>query len=302
MPSERSAPAKVILFGEWAVLDGGLALALPLNARLRLQIRDLHEGDEIRFRSDSIDEKKTATLSANGELSDAFFQLAADVLRELRPNLDGCRDREFIFQRDWRLSEGLGSSSAVIATLLKALLPQSEQDQSPLNYWRRGLEILHRRLSPRASGLDLAVQIFDAPVSMRAKTPELWNPPEIPAELQLIHTNDKLSTQDALRKVAPRKDALDEIATSTQNFFDDHDWERAITRHARALEKLGVVPANIREALDDWQTRKWIRSGKTTGAGGGDALLVLVNPLQRRNFDEDLRARGWYFNQSGWAS
>lgn len=307
MPLGPSAPAKVILLGEWAVLDGGTAIAVPLKVRLHLHIRDLRAGDEIIFRSDSVDEKKEATLNAAGDLSDPFFDLARNVLLELRPNLNGCRDREYTFKRDWRLCEGLGSSSAVIATLLQAFgvaapgaaTPASENTKLAL--WKRGLEILHRHLSPRASGLDLAVQIFDAAVLMRDKSPETLRDLEIPKDLQLIHTGEKLSTQDALRKVEMKSSALKEIVASSDDFIHDRDWERALRRHAQALESLGVVPRGLREAFADWQARGWTRASKTTGAGGGDALLVLLRPEFRVDFENDLRARGWYFNESGWA-
>lgn len=310
MPLGPSAPAKVILLGEWAVLDGGTAIAVPLKARLHLHVRDLRTGDEIIFRSDSVDEKKEATLNATGDLSDPFFDLARKVLLELRPNLDGCRDREYTFKRDWKLSEGLGSSSAVIATLLKAFPPpQLEKapraagptDHEALAHWSFGLEILHRHLSPRASGLDLAVQIFDAAVLMRDKNPETLRDLEIPKDLQLIHTGEKLSTQDALRKVEMKGSVLKEIAASSDDFIHDRDWERALRRHAQALESLGVVPRGVCEAFADWQARGWTRASKTTGAGGGDALLVLLRPEFRVDFENDLRARGWYFNESGWA-
>lgn len=142
-----SAPGKVIIAGEYAVLDGAPALVM------------------------AVDRRASAALAAPGERSsDALPELLGAVCRELDiepPSCGAALDTTAFYATDragHRRKLGLGSSAALTAALCRLLLPAD----APLASVLRFALAAHRRFQAgHGSGLDVAASITGGLLSFR---------------------------------------------------------------------------------------------------------------------------------------
>jgi mevalonate kinase len=279
-PLFASSPAKLILFGEWAVLSGHPGIATALSPRMNLTVSPAEK----------------LSFDAGEAAAPSFFEFNRACIELL--GLDGlCA--ELKWQREWKLCEGLGSSSATLATIAMAFFDESETaDRSAL--WERLLPVLRAASGTQASGLDLAAQLLGGSVvleSGRVRRVEL----ERPANLWLVHTGEKAVTPTELRSRKLDPGLMSEIGASARRFTQIHDYVSAIDEHYELLAQLGVVPQWVTEARETWISKGLVRTLKTTGAGGGDALLVWMNdPAAAQVLRVDVESRGWWISQAHW--
>ncbi len=282
-PFLASAPAKLILFGEWSVLEpDGWGIATALKPRFHVE-----------FNADQSGSCKFISKS-DPEVSEDFFLNANKILKNLGFSASGT----FTFNRGWQLNEGLGSSSAL--SLCLSLVQLKHQVPPNDELWQQGLSVL-RALQGKASGLDLGVQIYGKSVCLH-KNKIQPIALEFPEELCLIHTGKKISTTETIKNKSPDPEILKRLGSSAALFLENRNWQKTIDEHYEALCDLGVVPDFVKEAREFWTRKFWITNLKTTGAGGGDGLLCWVNPSQRKSLEEDIRSRNWWISPYDWNS
>ena len=294
-----SVPGKVILFGEWAVTAGAPGIATTLDCRLHLDILpgEGTAGENTATRVISGDQ----SCSIQDEVVPGYFQLVSQVVLILREESDAnlWKGKTLKFTAGWKESEGLGSSSAVVLAMLLAQAAGGTFARDHL--WLRGREILRICQNPRASGLDLAAQVHGGSVILQGEEafPLLL---DFPTNLRLIHTGQKMKTDRALSEKILTEDVGRGIQESTLEFMRRRDWISAIRQHSRILENFGVVPKEVQAAQNDWMNQGWIEALKTTGAGGGDALLTWINPQHEAAIQRDLNRLGWWMNPHKWTA
>ena len=200
-----------------------------------------------------------------------FLKAAQNILRFLLKNpLRELNGKTITFHRDWPLSEGLGSSSALFLGLALALL-------HPLPSLK-GIHKLFLEFQKTGSGFDLLIQaqggflLYGAQKNLFDQI-EL----EIPKNVLFFHTGKKLNTSNAIARTRLPEKAAEKFGQSVIGFVEKRDWRRTIDEHYNLLCELGVIPAEFINLRDELMEKGLIHSLKTTGAGGGDALLVLAN-------------------------
>jgi phosphomevalonate kinase len=301
-----SVPAKLILFGEWAVLEGAPAVATTLEKRLRLDFerRSSASGVELCSLDSTTENSDSFRWNSSQAHVPLYFALAAETLRslDLVPEQASYLAR---WTREWKLEEGLGSSSAVVLTsLLAARLWRGEawpETKSELDrFCLAARESLRALQGGVGSGLDLSAQlvgqslVFDTATGARSL--ELAQA----RELVVVHTGQKMKTASALAQQERKPQALQKIHDSTNRFLKNQNWLEAIETHFEALSDLGVVPDFVSQARHDWKARGLIETLKTTGAGGGDALLVWVKSEALDAFKNEIHARRWWISNAKW--
>lgn len=123
-----SAPGKVVLCGEYAVLDGAPAICMAVNRRAKARVTNI-DGDRHRVSAPGYSERE-GWFTANGRVID-WLQAADDytivdaVWRTLGPAAKGslCIEldaRTFVDQESGK-KIGIGSSAALIVALVAAL-------------------------------------------------------------------------------------------------------------------------------------------------------------------------------------
>lgn len=292
-----SAPAKLILFGEWAVTRGHPGLATALDRRFRVNYT--RSDANLRIRTSNDDAEPLASDSAE---IPPYWRLPLGAWKHFGLPSQG----DALFTRDWKLEEGLGSSSALIsclAGLAASLCRGPFTKPTPLTHseaiWREARHAIRQLQSPRASGLDAAAQIWGASVVLRGDDIEALFL-EKPPELVLIHTSRKLDTARALAGGSPAEDVLSEIGSSCDRFLETRDWERAIAEHSVLLQSAGCVPPFVQEAAQAWKAAGLVKALKTTGAGGGDGLLAWSPIDKHAALAQEVARIGGWLSEAGW--
>jgi mevalonate kinase len=250
-----SAPGKVFLFGEHAVVYGKPGLAMAIQHRVSVTVRKKRRPG--RVNSPYINE----CLGAMGVRATVY-------VRSQLPS-----------------SSGLGSSAAVTVATLSAINEEFGKGLTREEVAMQAFEIEKKVQKGRASATDTYVSSFGGVVLIRG--PEKKRLP--PVNLPLVVGNSRVShhTSQMVEKVARDRDRspaimnpiLDAIGGVTQEaLLQLHDL-RALgilmnTNHA-LLDALGVGhPALTRLVLAARSAGAF--GAKTTGAGGGGCMIALA--------------------------
>jgi len=292
-----SAPGKLFLLGEYAVLDGAPALLVAVDRRVAVAVAPSHD-DRWHLSTPGLD-KRALTLEADGSIPAGFDERTRERLHVFDAVRKSVRctdalsitiDSTAFFAAGHKL--GLGSSAAVATALTAALLAAAGRSPS-----REDIRILateaHRSAQRGAgSGGDVASSSYGGLISYvrdTVPTPLAW-----PKELQImaVVTGTGSSTTDLVGRVAEyaarepahyRADIarLTALANQTQDavgsaehflrlasdYFealvelDAHAGAGIISEHHRGLHSLAADFDGV---------------FKTSGAGGGDVGLVFA--------------------------
>ena len=279
MQKEFYSNGKLLLSGEYAILDGALGLAVPTKYGQSLKVVDsssgtlkwssFDENTEIWFQAEfdlenfkimaSTDEKTAQTLVKL--LSEAQSQ-NPDFLSESK-GVDV--ETHLTFPRSW----GLGTSS----TLINNISQWAKVDAYQLLWNAFG-----------GSGYDIACAQHNSPITYQLqngqpKVNEVAFDPSFKESLYFVHLNQKQSSKEAIaayRKQHFDKDRLiKNISVLTQKMIRADsltEFESLMEEHEALLSEVLGVPTVKSQLFPDF-------SGaiKSLGAWGGDFVLATGN-------------------------
>ena len=286
-----SAPAKVMLFGEYAVLEGHRAIAMSLDRRISCRV--VRGGDRLRVRAPGVFDPSVdlpVSCLSTAELPDERLRLLWPLLRQHSSGDGLALEFDAEFPPIW----GLGSSSASTLAAAAALAgPGPERFGEVLS--------AQRKLQGNASGYDIATQLVGGVVLYRGgalPSMERLDVPEL--DWLLAWTGSKVSTGAMIGKVRERFPpghnlyahigALAEVAAELLCGGHRRALGEAMNEGQRLLAQLGAVPDELGERVQHLQDQPSIFGGRMTGAGGGDSVLLLVS--DREAASEAVRACG----------
>lgn len=277
-----SAPGKLVLAGEYVVLEGATAIVTAVSRRARLAIADV---DAPSPPPSEVAATRALVEAAFGPVTERF---ALDV-RALRGETKKL---------------GLGSSAAAAAatvSLVSALRGRATTADERFDLALRG----HASVAPRGSGIDVAASVYggtrlfrvegDARVSYPASLPE-------GAHVEVVFTGEEARTSDFVRAIdalspAARDRAMgalrDAAARCVQAFVDDdvRALVPAVRAHHDAMaalgEAAGVPIVEARLAAIAARAARFGGASKPSGAGGGDVAVAF--------FDDADAARAFRF-------
>ncbi len=277
--STASAPAKVMLFGEYAVLEGAPALALALNRRIEATAR---RGPRSVVRSG---------LLPNGALEvDLSGPLPHPVLRFVWPLLQQAGEGiELDFVAGFPAVWGLGSSSASTLAAAAALRALTGRSVAPDVLFGEVLD-RQRTVQGAASGYDAATQIIGGCALFRPTDPPTLERPAPAAESWswvVAWTGDKVSTGAMIRSVrtrhprgAPIYDRIGRLAEDALALLvaaDQTAVGAALNEGQGLLEELGASPDWASETTRAIAASPGVLGARLAGAGGGDCIVSLVD-------------------------
>lgn len=267
---------KLLLTGEYAILDGANGLAIPTKFGQYLSVKNATTG-QINWQS--LTDKKIPWFTADLSLKDFSILATSDVqsaerlitiLREtkaLSPSfLDACNgvyvNTKLTFPKDW----GLGSSS----TLINNISQWAQVDP---------YKILEATFG--GSGYDIACAQNDTPIVYHKmggnpKVEKVNFDPIFKDRLFFIYLNKKQNSRDAIK--AYRQLNIDKIeliaqinGLTTQLIAakDLGTFETVINRHEHLLSKTLKVETIKNQLFPDYQG-----CIKSLGAWGGDFILA----------------------------
>lgn len=276
MQKEFYSNGKLLLSGEYAILDGALGLAIPTKYGQSLKIT---QSDSGLLEWTSFDEKGTIWFSAtfsleNLEIKSSSDKSTAETLKQLlieakaqnpdflQGNSGNAVETTLTFPRLW----GLGTSS----TLINNMAQWAEIDAYQLLWNAFG-----------GSGYDIACAQNNTPLlyQLDQGTPKVekvaFDPP-FKDSLFFVHLNQKQSSKEAIatyRKQDFNKDnlilELSEITKKMAATSSLQEFESLIAEHEQILSQVLKVPPVKSELFPDYPS-----AIKSLGAWGGDFVLV----------------------------
>ena len=299
-----SAPGKLFLVGEYAVLEGGPALLVPVKQRAKVTI-------EASNKSQVFSHTRTLEKHSLEEALQRYPLLKAtmvelDCLEQLQ-NAQLSLDTSAFFNGGIKL--GLGSSAALTVALVKLFQPDA-----PANEWFAKAFRCHLAFQNGiGSGADIALAAMDETiVFQRGESP---TPVVLPDDLYMlaIWSGEPASTtgyvaavhrwrQNNLNAYQSHISDLRSTATECIAALEKNDSQRILTsieQYDRHLERLSSVSGVNFYNQVHLEMRKKVELAncayKPSGAGGGDygiaystdkqELLTLADKLEREHSD-----------------
>lgn len=268
MTYSASAPGKIILTGEYAVVFGYPGVAIPSSLRMSATFTE--------------DASKKNIESTWSETVDPLWN---DYVQKI---IEKCSKKMEVtggiltLNSEIPLGSGMGSSTACVIAVCRALLgPDCES-------------IAHEiedELSPGNSGIDFAVIWNESAVvfSKDEGAEQVELPPHILDGAFLIDTGTPTETTSELIGLLKQKkegndmieDALKTIGHSAERLLNNEKIHTIFRYHHRAQMTLGFVPPAVQELIAKIEAQggaaKVIGAGGVMG-GGGMVLAIGIDP------------------------
>lgn len=277
---------KLLLSGEYAVLDGAWGLALPTQMGQQLSVSPI-KNEEIRWRGFDADGKiwfetrfsfseiLTEKIKPNHSVAEKLIEILR-VLATLKPHLfEGLHGWQFETKTEFPLNWGLGTSS----TLINNLAVWAEAD---------AYKLLEKTFG--GSGYDLAVAAYQKPLLYRNKQgvtevlPVRFSP-DFSSRLAFVHLNRKQNSREAIsayRRVEKSEHFILQISRLTLALSQAENLEvfsQILTAHEEYLSAALQMPTVKETLFSDYPY-----AVKSLGAWGGDFVLAVVDDHAQQYF------------------
>ena len=300
MPPTLSAPAKVILLGEHAVVYGTPAIALPVSG-LRAKAAIHRSGLPLAVSLADLGLRVSLADRAHDERAAAVQALMRSVVDHL--GLE-CPHGEITLQSDIPIAGGLGSSAAIAAAIA------------------RGIAALHERIIPAAalsqivyeserihhgqpSGIDNSVVVYEQPIYFVRQRPPRMLTAKGSLRFLIADSGQPASTGKAVASVRRLKQEQPEmtrgifariqgIVDAGRACLENGDQARLgqlMSDNQRQLVRLGVSSARLDE-LCLAAERAGALGAKLSGSGRGGNMIALVDRDRAEAVKRALTAAG----------
>lgn len=320
-PRTTSAPGKMVISGEYAVLEGARALSVAINRRVECQFTP---GNTVKLEGMGTGPYdayiKGHNLIIHGphakrfSLPQRIFEYALSVGKNIptghyRLNSNALYDFNQTFPRKL----GFGSSGALTSALCAHLFPQTA---TPYEIFEFGLNAYRHFSNKKGSGVDIATSCSGGLISYRLNSehPEISHQ-TIPAavkNLLVVDTGTSQNTRRFLSNVSALKSKNHTLYQRVMSNCIDHAEELAhrllsqqetkqlellidaINRNNLALHALqdaAGIPIFSKDIQQIIRIAK-IHGGtaKPSGAGGGDLVLACIPENAKKAFDAEIRS------------
>jgi len=271
------ASGKLLLTGEYFVLDGAVALAVPVRFGQTLRVASVHTSGILVW--NSMDQDGHTWFQATFDTKNLNFvtESDAETAQILQSMLRACRSQnpEFLtgsqgvevttqidFPREW----GLGSSSTLIAAL--ALWANVDP-----------YRVLFDTLG--GSGYDIACAYADGPLLYQLKNTQPmvqrvdFQPP-FAENIYFVYLGKKQNSREGISRYRPRADAFKTTAAEICRLTERclmattlPEFEQVIQQHESIVSRALDLPTVKSQFFEDFPG-----AVKSLGAWGGDFVLA----------------------------
>jgi mevalonate kinase len=301
-----SAPGKMVLFGDHAVVYHRPCLVTAVDIRYRVMMEQS---------ANAIIEINTPELQQRGEVR----QVAVEAINRLDAAATVFVEAAIaqVFQRYQQfaglkiatdgpeISYGLGSSSAVTAATVAALLELLDIEAAPRDIFDLSYAAV-LAVQGKGSGADLAAAVYGGTVHYvkGGKTLEQL-PIDEPLPFLIGYSGAKVSTTNLIGQVAQLRkrqpsfinrifDLMADIVKEARKAMVAGDWltvGELATIHQGLLDSLGVNVSRLAD-LNYAARDAGALGAKLSGAGGGDCMFAVVDDASRSAVSAAINTHG----------
>jgi mevalonate kinase len=300
-----SAPGKLMLFGEHAVVYDHPCIVTAVSQRLFVTIQ-VQEKKELTIEAPDVEVTgytKSLESIGKGDIPKGvrFIESAVKQFTEQYPIDFGIT---ITTKSDFSSSYGFGSSSASTVCVMKALaeifeIPLSNQELFDLSY----ASIL--AVQGTGSGFDIAASIYGGTVYFvtGGRVIEPLFTEKIP--LVIGYSGVKADTVSMISSVAKKAkespDVVDSIYSDIEKIVNEakeavmqSDWKtvgQLMNKNQELLVKLGVSSVKL-DAMTYAANNAGAFGAKLSGAGGGDCIIAISSTLYKVDMERAIEAAG----------
>jgi mevalonate kinase len=300
-----SAPGKLMLFGEHAVVYNSPCLVTAVNQRLKLK-SELLDSNVFKLEAPDVgvsNYQKALKDIGLGEIPKGakFVEFALKNFLEKYPQTKGVK---FETVSDFKSTFGFGSSSASTVCTIKALcklykVNLSEKKIFDLCY-KTVLEV-----QGKGSGFDLAAAIYGGTLNfiIGGKVIEPLNIEKLP--IVVGYTGIKADTVTLINKVNQLKQTNPKLVSGIFNKIAQLVIEAKQALIAQDFSELGILMNYNQNLLEKLEVSSkeldllinaakvaGAYGAKLSGAGGGDCMIALVPENKRRSVEKAIEKSG----------
>ncbi len=275
-----SAPGKLFLLGEHAVLRGRRALVCAVDQRMYLDFSKRNDS-KIHIKSDLGEYNSSLEM-----LSDhPKFRFVLEAIRQFGQKLEFGFD--LLITTDFSDQVGLGSSAAVTAAMLGGICQLTGKEIIKREIFDQGLKVIHT-VQGTGSGADLAASVFGGVASYRMVPLELESLNEI-FPITVIYSGSKLPTVKVIDIVNKGCNAQPELYKSIFDLMDTsveravqaikrQDWKsfgEILNVNQGLMDAIGVSNKLLAEINCAFRSEDGILGSKISGSGLGDCVVAV---------------------------
>lgn len=265
---------KLLISGEYVILDGALSLAAPTLLGQHLEIlkddskyikwTSKNSNGKVWFQCKIYRDNLELDKSSSSKISNTLIEIIKNI-RDFNPifltNSGASITTKLTFDKDW----GLGSSSTLISNLSKL---------AGIDPFKLNNKIFN------GSGYDIACAGSNSPLLFSKSENEKYIKevsfrPVFHENIYFVYLNRKqnsLTEVKKYKKTKPSKELISEISEITKNILNCDDYKmfnKLINSHEQIISKLISKQTIKKELFNDFQGEI-----KSLGAWGGDFIMV----------------------------
>jgi len=299
---KASAPGKLMLFGDHAVLYGHPCLVTAVDLRVQVSVTLTNE-PQVVIKAEGLSKPvviSTDTLASCNTLPKAVKFVGLAVKRFWQ-HIGDTFGVTLTTQSEFTYSYGLGSSSAVTVATIKALSIATNIDLSNEQIFKLSYETVLEAQVGHASGFDVAAAVYGGTLYYIMGKP-VQPLPFHSLPLVIGYSGIKAGTVNLVTQVADLHDHYPDHITAimTNIGLVVDDARLALERgdypllgqmmkfNQGYLQALGVSTPQLNSLISGTQ-EQGAYGAKLSGAGGGDCMIALVDDISRPNVETFLQ-------------
>jgi len=295
-----TAPGKIILFGEHAVVYGRPALAAPVNqVCARCQVETGPAGQGIEIVAGDLDQRfNLGAAPANDPLALVVQQTLTTLAVPATPDLS------IKITSTIPIARGLGSGAAVSTAIVKALASYLQQPLAPQVVSNIVFEVekIHHGAP---SGIDNTVVAFGQPIFFQRGQPIIRLKVHSPLTFVIGDTGVKSPTYKVVADLRARRagdvaryeryfDQIGAIAVQAREAIEQGrlaDVGKYMTENQAILSEIDVSSPDLNRLVEAALTAKAL-GAKLSGAGWGGNMIALARPEEAQTIAQALLRAG----------
>jgi len=274
MTVKVSAPGKLMLFGEHAVVYGYPCIVTTVSSKIHVEA----ENTKNEFKVEAPQSKDTTFVKETVKLFCEKYKVDNKILIRT--------------YGDFSSKFGLGSSSAVTVATIMALSNLYEIEISKKEIFDLGYKVVHT-IQKVGSGFDVASATYGGTIYF-LNGGKVIEPLSV-KNLSLVigYSGSKASTTKIVKDLKPDFKIFDEIRKIVEEAkiaLVSADWKitgELINQNHHLLKKLGVSTQKL-DKMCEAAVLSGAYGAKLSGAGGGDCMIALVSENKIKNVESSI--------------